>query len=262
MVEVFGQLQRLYRYRELLYMLTLRDFKIRYKKAAMGFLWAILMPAVIVGAGIVVRMLISQSGSIGKTDLASIIVKSLPWSFFVASIRGTTGSLVGNSNLVSKVAFPKEVFPISSVSSSFFDFSVAVVVGAIVLLAMQAPIHWTVVFAPLLLLPLILMAIGSGLILSSLNLFFRDVKYIVEVVLTFAIFFTPVLYDVSMLGRYADVAMLNPVAPILENLQAVVLQGRLYSAGWLAYSCLFALLMLWLGYRVFKSLEIQFAERV
>lgn len=262
MVLVVDHLRRLYRFRELLYMLTLRDFKLRYKQAAMGFLWAILMPMVIVGAGIVIRMLISQSATIGRGDLASIIVKSLPWSFFVASLRTTTASLVGNSNLVSKVAFPKEVFPISAVASALFDFSVACIVAIVVLAVLQTPVHWTALLAPLLMLPLVVLVIGLGLILSALNLFFRDVKYIIEVILTFAIFFTPVLYDVSMLGRFASIAMLNPVAPILESLGSLILEGNVGQWPWLLYSCVVAVLTLTLGYRVFKNLEIQFAERI
>src|SRR5437870_1982501 len=104
-------------YRQLLYMLAWRDIKIRYKQSIMGFLWAILMPGIIVAAGILVRYAFSMGSHriLDPADLASVSLKSAPWAFFVGSIRFATNSLTGNSNLVTKIYFPREVLPLSAI---------------------------------------------------------------------------------------------------------------------------------------------------
>ena len=121
------ELQELYNYRELLYMLAYRDIKVRYKQSVMGFLWAILMPVLIVMAGVVVRYAytLASGKPLQTADIASVAVKSLPWAFLVSSIRFGCNSLTGNQNLVTKIYFPKEIFPMAAVLASLFDFFVA-----------------------------------------------------------------------------------------------------------------------------------------
>jgi ABC-type polysaccharide/polyol phosphate export permease len=104
--------------------------------------------------------------------------------------------------------------------------------------------------------------LASALFLSAANLFFRDVKYLVEVFLTFAIFFTPVLYDVTMLGKWSDLALLNPVAPVLEGLSASVVLHRTPDAAWLSYAAIVSFVILLVGYWFFKQLEARFAESI
>jgi lipopolysaccharide transport system permease protein len=256
-------LRRLLRYRELLYMLALRDFKIRYKQTALGFLWALFMPLAVVLAGVVIRYVAASRVQFSVEDLASIVIKSLPWTFFVGALRTSLGSLTGNGNLVSKMAFPKEVFPLAAIVARLTDFGVATVISLlIVVIFMDVRFTATAWLAIPLFIVVVMMACGFALLLSSLNLLYRDVQYVVDVILTFAIFFTPVLYDVSMLGEYGNLAMLNPVAPLLEGFRDVMVLGRLPHPGWTAYSCLFALGIFVLGYWVFKRLETVFAERL
>jgi lipopolysaccharide transport system permease protein len=256
-------LRRLHRYRELLYMLALRDFKIRYKQTALGFLWALFMPLAVVLAGVVIRYIAADRAHLGQFDLASIVVKSLPWTFFVGSLRNSLGSLTGNSNLVAKMSFPKEVFPLASIAGRLTDFTVATTFALLILVIFMdvrfTPTAWLAI--PLFLV-VVVMACGFALLLSSLNLLYRDVQYVVDVILTFAIFFTPVLYDVSMLGKFSTVAMLNPMAPLLEGFRDVMVLGQLPHPLWTAYSVAFALGIFLLGYWVFKNLETQFAERI
>ena len=207
-----AELCELYRYRELLVMIAIRDIKVRYKQSMMGFLWAILMPLLIVSAGILVRYAyaIAAHKPLDMADILTVAMKSVPWAFLVASIRFSCQSLIINPNLVTKVYFPKEVFPIAAVLSQLFDLVIAG--SALVVLLMVAKIGMTLQFlwvVPLMLI-LIMLAIGIGLLVSAGSLFFRDVKYIVEVFLTFAIFFTPVFYDVSMLGQKGRWLLLNP----------------------------------------------------
>ena len=256
-------LKRLYKYRELLYMLALRDFKIRYKQTALGFLWALFTPLAVVLAGVVIRFIAADRAHLGQFDLASIIVKSLPWTFFVGAVRSSLSSLVGNGNLVAKMYFPKEVFPMAAIVARLTDFGVATAISIVVLVVFMdvrfTALAWLAI--PMFLV-VVMLALGFALLLSCLNLLYRDVQYVVDVILTFAIFFTPVLYDVSMLGEYSTLALLNPMAPLLEGFRDVLVLGKLPDPFWITYSCTFALAVLLFGYWVFKSLETVFAERV
>ena len=256
-------LQELYIFRRLLVMIAARDIKVRYKQSVMGLFWAVLMPALIVASGVLVRygFAIASKKPLDATDLISVATKAVPWAFLVSAIKFSSQSLIGNPSLVTKVYFPKEIFPIASVLSQLFDLLVASAVLVILLVVLRfslnAQLFWVV---PLLAITIIL-AVGIGLLVSAGSLFFRDVKYIVEVFLTFAIFFTPVFYDVKMFGQKGWWLLLNPVAPILEGFSSVV-HGHRPDWHWLFYSFAFALLTLMFSYTLFKKVEPEFAQSI
>jgi lipopolysaccharide transport system permease protein len=258
-------LQALYKYRELLYMVAYRDIKARYKQSVMGFMWAVLMPILIVTAGIVVRYAyaLAAHGQLQIADFASVAIKSVPWAFLVSSIRfGCNSLILGNRELVTKIYFPKEVLPLASVMSSLFDFGIALLTLVVFLAVMKTHVSVLLLWAPVLLLALIALASGIGMLVAAASLFFRDVKYIVEVLLTFGIFFTPVFYDTRMLGDKGKWLMLNPVAPLLEGLSACITHQQLPALKWIAYSVIFAAVSLLGGYVFFKHLEPVFAESI
>ena len=258
------ELQELYRNRELLYMLTYRDIKVRYKQSIMGFLWAILMPVLIVMSGVVVRYAYALAAHtpLRTADIASVAVKALPWAFLVSSIRFSCLSLINNKELVTKIYFPKEIFPIATILAAFFDFVVAS--GALVVFLAVIGVGWSVylTWVPALLLTMIALAAGVGMIVAAASLYFRDVKFIVEVFLTFGIFFTPVFYDASMFGDKGKWLLLNPMGPILDGFGACIARQQSPDLPWLAYSVAFALLTLLCGYMFFKHLEAGFAESI
>lgn len=168
------ELQELYKYRELLYMIAYRDVKVRYKQSIMGFMWAILMPILIVVAGVVVRYAYALASHVPlqTSDIASVAVKSLPWAFLVSSIRFGCNSLIGsNNNLVTKIYFPREIFPLAAVISSLFDFLVAS--GALVIFLLVAGVGWShyLIWVPFLLLDLVILASGIAMIVSAASLF-------------------------------------------------------------------------------------------
>jgi ABC-type polysaccharide/polyol phosphate export permease len=214
-------------YRELLYQLTRRDIRIRYKQAVMGFGWAIFMPIFVVAAGVLVRFAMANlSGrQLVLDNIAGLVVKALPWSFFLGSIGFAASSLVGNSSLVGKVYFPREILPVSVMLAQAFDTTISTLFVGIVLLFAGVGLS----FAQLWVIPLVLLlaafTLGAGLFVSCTNLFFRDVKYIVQVLVTFGIFLTPVFFEPSMFGPVgAKAMMLNPLAPILEGLRLAIVQ--------------------------------------
>jgi ABC-type polysaccharide/polyol phosphate export permease len=237
---------------------------VKYKQSIMGFLWAIFMPIVIVAAGLVIRFATARlSGtSLRIDDFVLVAVKAVPWAFFVSTIRFASNSLITNTNLVTKIYMPREMFPIAAVLSQLVDFAIASAVLIVIMLVVGLPLRVEQLWVPVLIVQLILLATGLGVFLSAAGLFFRDVKYIVEVILTFAIFFTPVFYEAALFDQWATLIMLNPVAPVLEGIGAAAAGRPLPAAGWLLYSgavavggCIAAMLF-------FKKLEPYFAESV
>ncbi len=245
-------------------MITYRDIRVRYKQSIMGFLWAILMPILIVMSGILVRYAytIVAHAPLKTADIASVAVKSVPWAFIVSSIRFTCQSLFGNRDLVVKVYFPKEIFPMAAVLACLFDFLVAS--SALVVCLVLMRIGWSIylLWVPVLLATLVLFCLGIGMIVSAASLFFRDVKYIVEIFLTFGIFFTPVFYDVRMFGDRGKWLMLNPFAPVLDGLSNCIVHHQSPNINWFLYSLVFSLGSFLVGFVLFKHLEPAFAESI
>ncbi len=257
-------IRELIKSRELLYMISWRDIRIKYKQSVMGFMWAILMPMVIIFTGILVRVVMARSSgiSLDMQQVASVSVKAVPWAFFVASIRFATNSLTGNGNLVTKIYFPKEIFPLSAVLSQLFDFMIASLI--LTLFLVFAGVGWSVylLWVIPLMLTLVLLVAAMGIFLSAANLFLRDVKYLVEMILSFAIFFTPVFYDSELAGKWQPLLLLNPVAPLLEGLNACIVLHRTPDIEWVSYSFAVSVLGACLSMVLFKKLESKFAESI
>jgi len=261
---MFQYVRELARYRDLLYMLVWRDITIKYKQSVMGFLWAIFMPLLIVSAGIIVRYAFSRLSNVPLAwrDIAEVSVKAIPWAFFVSGLRFSTLSLIANTNLVTKIYFPRELFPLAAVLSQLFDFSVAALALALILSIAGIGVSVQLLWVPVLVVALVAIVLALGFLFSALALFFRDVKYLVEVVLTFGIFFTPVFYNVELFGEWAPLLLLNPLAPILEGLVACIVNEEAPDLGWLAYSAGFGVIGLILSYKAFRALEPSFAEYI
>jgi ABC-type polysaccharide/polyol phosphate export permease len=257
-------LKEIIKYRDLLFMLTWRDIKIRYKQAMMGFMWAIFMPILATLAGLFVKKAIAMvSGRyLEMTDAVSIAVKVLPWTFFVSSIKFAVNSLVGNRELVTKIYFPREVFPLASTLACLFDFCVATVALSVLFIVFHIGIDIYILWLPILLIFLILFTTGLGLFLSAANLFYRDVKYIVEIVLMFGIFFTPVFYEAQEFEKYKNLMLINPVGSILESINNVIVLHNAPELFWVFYSGIISVAMFLIGIKIFHKTEPLFAENI
>jgi ABC-type polysaccharide/polyol phosphate export permease len=272
--------RELWHSRELLGQLTRREIRIRYKQAVMGFGWALIMPLLVVCAGLLVRyaMAYVSNSPVEGTAVAGMAVKAIGWSFFVGAIGFATPSLLASIGLVTKVYFPREVLPLSAVAAQSFDTAIGIVAVAVLLPFMGVVPSLAALWAVPVLVTLLVFTAAAGLFLSCANLFFRDVKYIVQVMLTFGIFFTPVLFEPAMFGALgAKLLMLNPIAPLLEGLRLSVVEGHdllqpLGHAGrdgraivvwtplYLLYSALWAFGGLLASLRLFRSASSKFAE--
>jgi ABC-type polysaccharide/polyol phosphate export permease len=269
-------------YRELMLEFAARDIRIRYKQAVMGFGWAIFMPILIVLSGALIRVAMGTAAGVGtgKADIAGIALKGVAWAFFAGAVTFGTAVLTSNHNLIAKVYFPREVLPLGSLLAQSFDTAIGLVALAVLLPFLGVTFHLSMLWVPVLLLMLWLMTAGIVLFLSCANLFFRDVKYIVQVILTFGILFTPVIYEPKAVGPKGALLMwLNPLTPLLEGLRLSVVTGHdlltpltattasgaeivawhpmglLYSAAWATIGLLAAALL-------FHRLQPAFAENV
>jgi ABC-type polysaccharide/polyol phosphate export permease len=149
----------------------------------------------------------------------------VPWAFFSGALTFGTSSLTANATLLTKVAFPREVLPVAAVLAHLVDLGAGLIAALALALALGVTPSAALLWVPALLLLLVMLTVGLALVLSCANLFFRDVKYLVQVFVTFAIFVTPVLMDASMYGpKGAAIVMLNPVAPLLEGLRLAVVE--------------------------------------
>jgi ABC-type polysaccharide/polyol phosphate export permease len=253
--------RELVQYRELLYLLTWRDILLRYKQSVMGFAWAVLMPV----ANTAIFWIVFTRVAPLKTDLPYPVYAYtglLAWNLFAASLKFSVNSLTSNGALVTKVYFPRELLPFSAVLVSVLDFFVGALVLIPLMLYYHLAVHWTLVLVPVIVVVQIAFTAGVALLLAMGNLFYRDVKYLFEFVLTFWMFATAVVYPVQgvggLLGR---MLMLNPMTPIVDSYRSVILRGELPGAafGWTAVA---AFLMLAIGWIVFHRAEFKFAESV
>jgi ABC-type polysaccharide/polyol phosphate export permease len=277
--DVGGSVREILAHRDLLVQLAARDVRIRYKQAVMGFAWAILMPLLIIGAGTLVRIAaVAMTGAkLAASDIGSVTLKAFPWAFFAGAISFGVQSITGNIGLVTKIFFPRAILPLAVVLANLFDLVVGA--GALLLLMpfLGATFSWALLWVPVMLVLFIVLTAGFSTVLACANLFYRDVKYITQVAITFGIFFTPVLFDAVQFGpRGARMVMLNPLAPIFEGLRLSVMQGHnllepltatirgatvvAWAPWYLAYTALWAVGTLALGLMLFERTQDLFAE--
>jgi lipopolysaccharide transport system permease protein len=250
--------------RDLLFIMTWREIRVKYKQSVMGMLWAVLMPIVIICAGFIVRFaLAAASGKpVVLIDLTSVAVKAAPWAFFVSAVRFGTNSMVNHAYLVTKIYVPRLIFPLASVLSAMMDFAIAAVVVAVFLTFARVGLSVQLLWLPLLIGVLVVFTTSLAILFSVASLFLRDVKFLVEIFLTFAIFFTPVFYDSSLFGHLAPLLLLNPVSPLLEGLSEIVIHHAAPALFWVTYSCAVTAASLALSIAVFRKFEPRFADSI
>ena len=248
------------RYRELLYQMTVRDLLIRYKQAVMGFAWALIVP---VTQTLVFSVIFTRVAQVETEIPYPLYALSglLPWTFFASSLRFSLTSLTSNSALVSKVYFPREIFPVSAVLVSLVDLAVASTVLAGLMIYYGIPPSGAIWLLPLVLAVHVTFTLGLALVLSMANLFYRDVKYMIDLVLLFWMFATSVVYPVERIGgRLAQVLALNPMTPIIEGYRATILSGDNPLSAAFVVTALVAVVTLVGAWIVFHRAEARFAE--
>ncbi|MGB5747936.1 MAG: ABC transporter permease [Desulfobacterales bacterium] len=252
----------LWGYRELFFFLAWRDILVRYKQTVIGILWALLRPLLTMVVLTVVFGKWAQMPSEGVPYPILVFAAMLPWQFFANSFSGASNSLITNTNLISKIYFPRLIIPASSVVISFVDFliSAAILVGMMVWYGFMPT--WRVIALPLLVLIAMTAAMGAGLLISALNVKYRDFRYLVPFIVQFGLYISPVGFSSSVVPeKWRLLYSLNPMAGVIDGFRWAILgkDSLIYLPGFVL-SILFISLMLFYGVKYFRKTERTFAD--
>lgn len=257
-----SQLAEFIRYRELVKNLVARDLKVRYRNSILGFLWCLLNPLIMTGVFTIVFTVLMKSGI--PNYPVFIVVGVLAWNFNATAVTGAMTSIVGNSGLVMKVYFPREVLPISVVLSNAVNFALALIAAFAMVFAFRIPVGVNLVMLPVILVVQVIFTCGVALFLSALTVFFRDVENIMESLMLAWFFLTPVVYRMQdLFPAYSRIMYIaNPMASIISAYQDV-----LYLGGWPAFDFLSrtfvtSVVMLVIGWVFFRRSAKRFGEEL
>jgi lipopolysaccharide transport system permease protein len=255
--------RELWEYRELLYFLTWRDIKIRYKQTVLGAAWAIIQPVFMM---IVFSLFFGKLAKVPSDGIPYPVFAFcalLPWQLFAHAVSESSNSVVGNQHLITKVYFPRLVIPIASVLTGFIDFLVSLVVLIGLILWFGLVPGWRIIALPGFILLAICTALAVGLWLSALSVQYRDVRYLIGFLVQFWLFATPVAYPSSIIPQqWRAVYALNPMAGVVEGFRWALL-GRSSALGsmlWVSASVV--LITLLGGFYYFRRMEQEFADIV
>ena len=255
-------LRELWEYRELLYFLTLRDIKVRYKQTALGAAWAIIQPFFMM---LVFSLFFGKLAGVKSDGIPYPIFTFcalLPWQLFAHALTESSNSLVANERLITKVYFPRLVVPLAAVLGGLVDFAVAFVILLGMMLFYGIVPTWAIITLPVFLVLAVMTALAVGLWLSALNVQYRDVRYTINFLIQFWLFATPVAYASSIVpARWRALYGLNPMAGVVEGFRWALL-GTQPPGAMLAVSCAVVIVLLIGGLYYFRRMEQEFADVV
>ena len=254
-------LKELWRYRELFYFLSWRDIKVRYKQTVMGIVWAALQPFLTM---VIFSIFFGRVAGISSGEIPyPIFVYSglLFWDYFSNSLSTASQSLISNQALIQKVYFPKIIIPLASTLVFLLDFLFA----SIVFVGLMLYYHFfPTLIGILLIIPSLIITFlsfsGLGLIFSSINVKYRDVRYALPFFIQLLVFLTPVIYPASILGKYQWLWYLNPMSGVIETMRAGLLGVGAINWGLFAFSILLSILLFFIGVLYFERSERFFAD--
>jgi lipopolysaccharide transport system permease protein len=256
-------LTEVWRYRELFYFFAWRDVKIRYKQTVLGGAWAILQPLFTM---VVFTVLFGHLGNMPSDGIPHPIFyysALVPWTYFSGALAFSANSLVGNASLLTKVYFPRVALPASSVLSGLVDFAVASIVLIAMMVYYGVPIGWRLLLWPVLVVPLVVLTLGTGMLLAALNVRFRDIKHAIPFATQLWLFVTPIIYPTSFVPeRFRILLMLNPLAGLIDGFRASILPERQVDWQLLAISTILTLVIFAVANRYFRRTERDFADIV
>jgi lipopolysaccharide transport system permease protein len=254
------ELGDLWRYRELLLLLTWRDIKVRYAQTVLGAAWAVIQPVLTMMIFSVIFGQLAKLPSDGIPYPIFTYVALLPWQLFAFSLTNSSNSLVASEKLISKVYFPRLVIPIASVLPALVDFAISFLVLIGMLIYYQIPLTARILTLPLFLLLAVMSALAVGLWLSALNVEYRDIRYVVPFMTLFWQYATPVAYSASLIPeKWRLLYGLNPMTGVVEGFRWALLgSGKVDAMVWASVVIIFVILISGLAY--FKRMEATFAD--
>ncbi|MBB6698277.1 ABC transporter permease [Clostridium algidicarnis] len=256
---MINRIKEIMKYKELLFNLTRKELKLKYKNSVLGFFWSFLNPVVML---LVYTFAFKYVLRIQTENFAVFLLAGLlPWTFFQMSVQGSTFSLISNSALIKKVYFPREIIPLSLVFSNFVNFLMTFVVLFISMFIFKVKISIALITLPLVLLIFLMITIGLCLLLSSINVVYRDVSHFVEVLFMAWFYLTPIVYSFDLVpDKLKIITMLNPMTLVVETLRDCMIRGEMPRISYLLGMTAFAIIFMLVGHKVFSNIEKIFAE--
>ena len=254
----------LWKYRELFYFLSWRDILVRYKQTVIGVVWSIIRPilTMIVFTIIFGKIAKLPSGNVPYPIL--VFVALLPWQFFANALQSSGNSLVGNAGMISKVYFPRMIVPASSIIVAFIDFLISFIILIVLMFWYRFVPDWRVVTIPLFLILAILLTLGAGFLISSLNVKYRDFQYIVPFIVQLGLYISPVGFSSDIIPqKWKIIYSLNPMVGIIDGFRWAFFGTQSnYLMLSIVFSIVIIILILFIGIRYFRKTERTFADRI
>lgn len=253
-------LRDLWNYRDLLYILMMRDIKVRYKQTFLGAAWAIIQPLFTM---LIFTLFFGKLAGMPSDDIPYPLFAYaglLPWTFFSNAVTNSGNSLVGNAGLITKVYFPRMIIPISSVAAGLLDFTIAFGLLLVLMFYYGAGLYLNILLLPVLVILTALLAIGIGMWMSALNVKYRDIRYAMPFVIQLGMFATPIIYPASLVPeKWRWLMFLNPLAGLIEAYRAAFF-NKPFNWLALAISAAITLAILFFAALMFKRMEKSFAD--
>jgi lipopolysaccharide transport system permease protein len=249
----WSDLSEIWQYRGLLYFLTWRDLKVRYKQTIVGVSWVLFQPFISMVVFSVFFGNFAKMPTDGAPYPIFVFVGLIFWQFFSTCVSDISNCLIANQHIITKVYFPRILLPISLILTRFVDFLVALIIliGLMIYYGFAPGLSGWLIF-PVLCLVSAMAAMGLGLFFASLNIKYRDVRYVLPFFIQMLMFVTPVVYSSSILGKYSWLLAINPLAGVIKTARSELLQS--YATNWLQFglsaaACLILLIIGWLYFR-------------
>jgi ABC-type polysaccharide/polyol phosphate export permease len=249
--------REMYKYRELIWALALKDLKIRYKRSVLGFLWALLNPALLM---IVLTVVFSTILSWNIPHYAVFLLSVLlPWTFFSQSLSYAAESIVGNGDLIKRIAVPIIVFPVAAVVSNMINFLLSIIPLALIVVVLGHPLHWTWIYLPVPLLALTIFTLGATFFFAAANVYYRDVAHILQILLQILFYVSPIIFTIEFFPeKYRWLFKLNPLVYFLNGFRLSVYYGLLPKWPSVTASFACAFISLAIGLAVFRKHQRNF----
>jgi len=254
-------IKELYDYRELLWMWTLRQIRVRYKQTLFGLAWAVFQPLALSIAYVLIFSYVVRVPSEGIPYPIFVYSAMLPWTFFARALGMAIPSVVANMNLVKKIYFPRAIFPLAAIATCLVDFLCGLVVFIAMMVYYHVPVNSAMGVLPVLFLMQLLLTAGVTLGAAAINVAYRDISRMVPLLLQLWMYACPIIYPLSLAPDWLRPwYMLNPMAVLIHAYREVILKGQLPLLDTVGIAAIVSLMTFAAGYLIFEHLEGQFAD--
>jgi lipopolysaccharide transport system permease protein len=255
----------LWRYRELFAVLAWRDVAVRYKQTVVGAAWALIKPLLTMIIFTIIFGKLAKLPSDGAAPYPLMVFAGmLPWTFYSTAVADASNSLLGNASLISKVYFPRLIVPVAVVVVAFVDFLISFAILVLLMIWYEHLPTWQIVFLPVFIALLFLVSIGPGLWITSLNVKYRDFRYVIPFIIQLGLYVSPVGFTSNVVPeKWRLLYSLNPMVGVIDGFRWCILgrESQLYLPG-VGLSIIVTALLLWFGLRQFRKMENSFADLI